>query len=143
MIRFLARHRSEQHDARDAHAQWAARTDIDGEHLDRIRAGLSLDRHRVPSGANGQESGVSNLVRKCREIRGGDSQRNRTGPAGRKTAGVLAPDEAYARDYLAAGATFVAIGTDVSLLTGAANKLLATYKDAKEASADAAEKSGY
>ncbi|WP_250518806.1 4-hydroxy-2-oxoheptanedioate aldolase [Caballeronia sp. ATUFL_M1_KS5A] len=46
-----------------------------------------------------------------------------------KAAGVLAPDEAYAREYLAAGATFVAIGTDVSLLTSAATKLLATYKD--------------
>ncbi len=46
-----------------------------------------------------------------------------------KAAGVLAPDEAIAREYIAAGATFVAVGTDVSLLATAAKKLLATYKD--------------
>ncbi|MDR5781104.1 aldolase/citrate lyase family protein [Caballeronia sp. LZ065] len=60
-----------------------------------------------------------------------------------KAAGVLAPDETHAREYLAAGATFVAIGTDVSLLTGAANKLLAGYKDVKDASPVTAGKGGY
>ncbi|WP_250508329.1 MULTISPECIES: 4-hydroxy-2-oxoheptanedioate aldolase [unclassified Caballeronia] len=60
-----------------------------------------------------------------------------------KAAGVLAPDEAYAREYLAAGATFVAIGTDVNLLTGAANSLLAVYKDVKDVNAVTAGKSGY
>lgn len=45
-----------------------------------------------------------------------------------KSAGVLAPDEKYAQEYVAAGATFVAVGTDVGLLSSAATKLLATYK---------------
>lgn len=59
-----------------------------------------------------------------------------------KAAGVLAPDERFAREYLAAGATFVAIGTDVALLNAAARKLLATYQSAP---ADGAEngKGGY
>jgi 4-hydroxy-2-oxoheptanedioate aldolase len=59
-----------------------------------------------------------------------------------KAAGVLAPDEAYAREYLAAGATFVAIGTDVSLLTSAATRLLSTYKDPAKQTA-AGERGGY
>lgn len=49
-----------------------------------------------------------------------------------KSAGVLAPDEVLAREYMAAGATFVAVGTDVSLLTNAAQKLLMTYRIAPE-----------
>jgi 4-hydroxy-2-oxoheptanedioate aldolase len=49
-----------------------------------------------------------------------------------KAAGVLAPDESIAREYMDAGATFVAIGTDVSLLGTAARKLLATYRAAPE-----------
>ncbi|CAG9262930.1 4-hydroxy-2-oxoheptanedioate aldolase [Paraburkholderia caribensis] len=49
-----------------------------------------------------------------------------------KAAGVLAPDERYAREYLAAGASFIAVGTDVGLLNAAANKLLATYKTSTE-----------
>lgn len=57
-------------------------------------------------------------------IRDGIEQVRRAG----KAAGVLAPDEAFAREYLQAGANFVAVGTDVSLLCGAARKLLATYK---------------
>ncbi len=52
-----------------------------------------------------------------------------------KAAGVLAPDEAFAREYLAAGASFVAVGTDVSLLTSAAQKLLSTYRSAPSAPA--------
>ncbi len=52
-----------------------------------------------------------------------------------KAAGVLAPDEAFAREYLAAGASFVAVGTDVSLLTSAAQKLLSTYRSASSATA--------
>lgn len=52
-----------------------------------------------------------------------------------KAAGVLAPDEAFAREYLAAGASFVAVGTDVSLLTSAAQKLLSTYRSAPSATA--------
>ena len=47
---------------------------------------------------------------------------------GGKAAGVLAPDEAYAREYLAARATFVAVGTDVGLLGAAAQKLLLIYR---------------
>lgn len=45
-----------------------------------------------------------------------------------KAAGVLAPDERFAREYLDAGATFVAVGTDVGLLNSAAQTLLATYR---------------
>ena len=45
---------------------------------------------------------------------------------------MLAPDEGIAREYLAAGATFVAVGTDVGLLGTAARKLLSTYKAAPE-----------
>jgi 4-hydroxy-2-oxoheptanedioate aldolase len=54
-----------------------------------------------------------------------------------KAAGVLAPDERFAREYLAAGANFVAVGTDVSLLNSAAQTLLSTYVTA---GADGAEK---
>ena len=45
---------------------------------------------------------------------------------------MLAPDEPFAREYLEAGATFVAVGTDVSLLGTAARKLLATYESSPE-----------
>lgn len=45
-----------------------------------------------------------------------------------KAPGVLAPDRTHAREYLAAGATFVAVGTDVSLLSTAANALIASYR---------------
>lgn len=49
-----------------------------------------------------------------------------------KAAGVLAADEKYAREYIAAGATFVAVGTDVALLRNGATKLLATYRGTAE-----------
>jgi 4-hydroxy-2-oxoheptanedioate aldolase len=45
-----------------------------------------------------------------------------------KAAGVLAPDETIAREYLRAGATFVAVGTDVGLMSAAAKALLAAYR---------------
>ncbi|MEC5408614.1 4-hydroxy-2-oxoheptanedioate aldolase [Paraburkholderia sp. MPAMCS5] len=45
-----------------------------------------------------------------------------------KAAGVLAPDQSIAREYLDAGATFVAIGTDVGLLNAAASALLSAYR---------------
>lgn len=45
-----------------------------------------------------------------------------------KAAGVLTPDEGLARRYLACGATFVAVGSDVGLLVGATNRLAATFK---------------
>jgi 4-hydroxy-2-oxoheptanedioate aldolase len=58
-----------------------------------------------------------------------------------KAAGVLAPNETYAREYLRAGANFVAVGTDVGLMSAAAQKLLITYRnvadeDAKTGSTD-------
>jgi 4-hydroxy-2-oxoheptanedioate aldolase len=59
-----------------------------------------------------------------------------------KAAGVLAPDEKFAREYLAAGATFVAVGTDVGLLTTSARKLLSSYRGA-EATQGAARPAGY
>ncbi|MGE8164566.1 4-hydroxy-2-oxoheptanedioate aldolase [Paraburkholderia sp. NPDC080076] len=45
-----------------------------------------------------------------------------------KAAGVLAPDPAIAADYLEAGATFVAVGTDTGLLSRAAADLAGSYK---------------
>jgi 4-hydroxy-2-oxoheptanedioate aldolase len=44
-----------------------------------------------------------------------------------KAAGVLAPDPATAHKYLDAGALFVAVGVDISLLQGAARNLLAQF----------------
>lgn len=45
-----------------------------------------------------------------------------------KAAGVLATDNALAGEYLAAGATFVAVGTDTGILSQAAAQLAASYK---------------
>ncbi|MFM0377348.1 4-hydroxy-2-oxoheptanedioate aldolase [Paraburkholderia strydomiana] len=58
-------------------------------------------------------------------IRGGIESVRRAG----KAAGVLAPDRAIAEEYLAAGATFVAVGTDTGLLSRAAADLAASYKN--------------
>ncbi|ACD20166.1 4-hydroxy-2-oxoheptanedioate aldolase [Paraburkholderia phytofirmans] len=58
-----------------------------------------------------------------------------------KAAGVLAPDPAIAADYLEAGATFVAVGTDTGLLSRAAADLAASYK--KTATMAASPKGGY
>lgn len=58
------------------------------------------------------------------EIRRGIEVVRRAG----KAAGVLTAQEAHAQEYLAAGATFVAVGTDVGLFCGAAKKLLDQYK---------------
>jgi 4-hydroxy-2-oxoheptanedioate aldolase len=58
-----------------------------------------------------------------------------------KAAGVLAPDREIATDYLAAGATFVAVGTDTGLLSRAAADLAASYE--KAAPATASDKGGY
>jgi 4-hydroxy-2-oxoheptanedioate aldolase len=46
-----------------------------------------------------------------------------------KAAGVLAPDAALARRYLSAGAQFVAVGVDTTLLTRAAGELRAAFAD--------------
>lgn len=46
-----------------------------------------------------------------------------------KAAGILATDEAVARDYAALGVTFLAVGLDVTLLAGAARKLAARFRD--------------
>lgn len=58
-----------------------------------------------------------------------------------KAAGVLAPDAGIAAEYLAAGATFVAVGTDTGLLSRAAADLAASYK--KLATAAPQGKGGY
>jgi 4-hydroxy-2-oxoheptanedioate aldolase len=54
--------------------------------------------------------------------------------AANKAAGILSADEALARRYLQLGATFVAVGTDVSLLgkgaTNLANRFAQTNKEA-------------
>lgn len=59
-----------------------------------------------------------------------------------KAAGVLAPDRAFAGEYLDAGATFVAVGTDTGLLSAAAAQLAASYTG-ERASRPAAERGGY
>ena len=46
-----------------------------------------------------------------------------------KAAGVLSADPLIARKYLAAGALFVAVGIDTTLLVGAARDLRAAFKD--------------
>ena len=58
-----------------------------------------------------------------------------------KAAGVLAPDPAIAADYLEAGATFVAVGTDTGLLSRAAADLATSYKKTTALAASA--KGGY
>lgn len=45
-----------------------------------------------------------------------------------KAAGILTPDEATARKYLALGATFVAVGLDTHLLVRATSALAAAFK---------------
>jgi 4-hydroxy-2-oxoheptanedioate aldolase len=45
-----------------------------------------------------------------------------------KAAGCLSGDNETARDYLAQGATFVAVGVDTSLLVKAASQLAAAFK---------------
>jgi 4-hydroxy-2-oxoheptanedioate aldolase len=47
-----------------------------------------------------------------------------------KAAGCLTADKQVARDYLAQGATFVAVGVDTSLLVKAASELAAAFKGA-------------
>ena len=70
-------------------------------------------------------------------IRGGIQSVRRAG----KAAGVLAPDRAIAEEYLAAGATFVAVGTDTGLLSRAAADLASSYK--KNLQAGTGAKGGY
>jgi len=50
-----------------------------------------------------------------------------------KAAGCLTSDNQVARDYLAQGATFVAVGVDTSLLVKAASQLAAAFKGAPPA----------
>ncbi len=50
-----------------------------------------------------------------------------------KAPGILAPVEAQARKWLDAGAVFVAVGVDVTLMVTGAKTLLAKYKTAAEA----------
>ena len=45
-----------------------------------------------------------------------------------KAAGILATSEEQARKWLAAGATFVAVGVDTMVLSGAARQLLARFR---------------
>ena len=46
-----------------------------------------------------------------------------------KAAGILATDPALAREYLSAGASFVAVGLDTALLVNAARALAAAFRD--------------
>jgi len=64
--------------------------------------------------------------------------------AARKAPGVLAPDPKLARMYLDAGALFVAVGVDTTLLTRACRDLAAAYKHvADERTATALEPGAY
>lgn len=56
-----------------------------------------------------------------------DAALRQTVAAGR-AAGILATDEALARQYLALGCSFVAVGVDTSLLAGAARELARKFK---------------
>ena len=47
-----------------------------------------------------------------------------------KAAGVLSADHSLARSYLDAGATFVAVGVDTTMLVQAAKQLLGVFKAA-------------
>lgn len=64
---------------------------------------------------------------------GSDSVRNAVSDAiarivaGGKAAGVLTPDPSLARNYMDAGATFVAVGSDIGLLKQAASGLAAQF----------------
>ena len=49
-----------------------------------------------------------------------------------KAPGILAPDPKLAREYLAAGALFVAVGVDMFLLTQACRELAAAFKPAPQ-----------
>jgi 4-hydroxy-2-oxoheptanedioate aldolase len=53
-----------------------------------------------------------------------------------KAAGILATSEEQARRWLAAGATFVAVGVDTMVLSGAARQLLARFRTAPERKRD-------
>lgn len=48
-----------------------------------------------------------------------------------KAAGCLTGNNQAARDYLAQGATFVAVGVDTSLLVKAASELASSFKEAR------------
>ena len=52
-----------------------------------------------------------------------------------KAAGILTGDLGLAKRYLELGATFVAIGNDVTLLANATTKLLSDFKAAEPATA--------
>ena len=59
-----------------------------------------------------------------------------------KAPGVLAPDPKLARMYLDAGALFVAVGVDTTLLTRACRDLAAAYKNSGDKPAAAAPAAG-
>jgi 4-hydroxy-2-oxoheptanedioate aldolase len=50
-----------------------------------------------------------------------------------KAAGILTADQALAKRYLELGASFVAIGNDVSLLANGASRLLSDFQKANAA----------
>ncbi|MFM0133363.1 4-hydroxy-2-oxoheptanedioate aldolase [Paraburkholderia sediminicola] len=86
---------------------------VDGVFFGPADLSASMGLLGKPGDASVREA-ICNGIRKVRE-------------AG-KAAGVLAPDAGIAAEYLAAGATFVAVGTDTGLLSKAAADLAAAYK---------------
>ena len=67
----------------------------------------------------------------------------RTIVASRKAAGTLVGDAKFARRYLELGATFVAVGIDITLLAQATRKLAADYGLGIDAALDAAGAAAY
>ena len=63
------------------------------------------------------------------EVRAAISEGIRVVRASGKGAGVLAPDRVFAAEYIDAGATFVAVGTDTGLLSTAASQLASSFID--------------
>ena len=57
----------------------------------------------------------------------------RTIKAAGKAPGILSADEAAARRYLEAGALFVAVGVDTTLLARSAERLAAQFRDGEAA----------
>ena len=77
------------------------------------------------------------------EVQDAIAQAIRTVVASGKAAGTLTGDPAQARRWLALGATFVAVGVDVTLLAQAARRLAADFGLGIDATMGAAGASAY
>ena len=100
----------------------AAVDGVDGVFIGPADLSASLGRVGEPGHADVQQAITDGIARITR--------------AG-KAAGILATSEEQARKWLAAGATFVAVGVDTMVLSGAARQLLARFRTTPEAGRDA------